>query len=69
MQIVLILLLKIIAHEPDIVILAVGRQRRPGWYSRLLSQPSSPQILGDRGAALSEVSSVLSDYGNGFWNC
>lgn len=49
--------------------LAFGRQRQPGWYSRLLSQPSFPQTLGDRGAALSEASSVLSDDENGFWNC
>lgn len=40
---VLILLLKIIAHEPDIVMLAVGRQRQPGRYSRLLNPlPTDP---------------------------
>lgn len=40
---VLILLLKIIAHEPDIVMLAVGRQRQPGTADS--SQPSSHRSL------------------------
>lgn len=48
---ILICFLKTIVCELGMVMLALGKQREPGLCGRLLSQPLSPQILDDIGAA------------------